>query len=62
MISEVDIRDWERVDFKKLEQQVMEGGMLNQHALLNFLKHVEKIRERQVKEYFNRVPALVRKQ
>ena len=61
MISEVDIRDWEHVDFKKLERQVLEGGMLNQNALLNFVKHVEKIRDRQAKEYLANVPALVRK-
>lgn len=58
MISEVELRDWEQLDFKKLERQALEGGMLNQKYMLDFIKLVQKIHQQQVK---NTIPALLRK-
>lgn len=59
MISEVDIRDWDRVDFKKIEEVLSDGTYLNPNAYMwEFISQVEQIRDKQIKASQKQVAAL----
>ena len=58
MTSEVDPRDWEKIDFSAFKKQ--EDGryrLPSLHEMLDFVDAVEKLREKQLA----RSPALLRK-
>lgn len=58
MISEVDIRDWDKVDFKAMEDAVCTFHEFYEYpVLMDFLRQVELIRDKQIKQ----VAALLRK-
>ena len=58
-ISEVDIRDWEQVDFKKIEEVLENGTYLDEHQYMwDFISQVEQLRNKQIKEATKTVAAL----
>ena len=72
MISEVDLRDWDKVDFDKARLAVdnlddysrMEVGIApygDTECLLAFISNVEKIYKSQLQAATKRVPAILRK-
>lgn len=72
MISEVDIRDWEKIDIQKAKEVVddlddfarMDKGVEAVGAIKfmqDFFQQLELIRDKQLKAAQSRVPALFRK-
>ena len=62
MISEVDLRDWERVDLKPFKPGV-DGAipMVPYHYILDFVQQIEQLKAKQFRGTQPRVPALLRK-
>lgn len=61
-ISEVDIRDWDKVDFKKIEEVLHDGTYLNERGYIwDFIEQVELIRDKQIKTSQQSVAALFRR-
>ena len=54
-ISEIDIRDWDRIDIPKTEKALME---FDWNELASFIKQVETIRDKQIREATKNVAAL----
>ena len=54
-ISEIDIRDWDRIDIPKTEKALME---FDWNELASFIKQVEQLRDKQIKEATKNVAAL----
>ena len=49
MVSEIDIRDWEQVDFDTIKKVVEDGTYLNPWSYVNyFIEQVELLRDKQV--------------
>jgi hypothetical protein len=64
MISEVDIRDWEKVDFpgvKGIVYGIMETQWGVSNSLLDFIETMELIRDKQIEAYNKQTAALLRK-
>ena len=69
MISEIDIRDWEKVDFKKVHKALDEIDFENMHppqwehayTLEIFIKQMELLKENQIKQATKHVPAIFKK-
>ena len=72
MISEVDLRDWDKVDFDKARLAVdnlddysrMEVGIApygDTECLLTFISNVEKIYKSQLQAATKHIPAILRK-
>ena len=59
MISEVDIRDWDKIDFKKIKD-VMEDGtyMTERQYVWDFIEQVEALRDKQIKSLAKQIPAV----
>ena len=59
MISEVDIRDWDQVDFKKINEVLENGTYLNERGYMwDFIEQVELLRDKQIKAASKQIPAL----
>ncbi len=68
MILEVDIRDWDRVDFKAVERSTESLGytaLLHQYQYLDtmwgFIRQVEQVYQKQTEQASKLIPALLRK-
>jgi hypothetical protein len=62
MISEIDIRDWEKVDFKTIEKVLEDGTYLNPNAYMwDFIQQVRDVMDGQVRTTQKQIPALFRK-
>lgn len=64
-LSEIDIRDWEKVDFKLINSPIINRNYPDPGDLFDlwetFQKQVEEIRDKQLAEYNKRIPAILRK-
>ncbi len=59
MISEVDIRDWDKVDFQQFQPNNDGRNLLIPfHKVLEFVEQVEKIRDAQIRAARKHIPAL----
>lgn len=54
-ISEIDIRDWDKIDIPKTEKALMK---FDWNELASFIKQVEQLRDKQIKEATKNVAAL----
>lgn len=66
MISEVDLRDWDRVDFDVARVAAenlydFEKPYMSYDALIRFIDSVEELRDSQIKTLNKHVPAILRK-
>ncbi len=65
MISEIDIKDWEKVDFKRItavQTALKDEELVYSLAILNaFIKQVELIRDTQIKEARKHIPVILQK-
>jgi hypothetical protein len=62
MISEVDIRDWDRVDFTPFHKNPAgQQKVVPYFQVLQFVADVQAIRDKQIKDARNRIPALFKK-
>lgn len=68
MISEVDLRDWDKVDFKSVHDgadKLVETAYLSQYQYIvkmyDFIKQVEELKKKQMNPPTKRLPALFRK-
>jgi hypothetical protein len=62
MISEVDLRDWDKVDFKPFKHGASGAAPLVPYPyLLDFIQQVEQLKAKQFRGIQPRVPALLRK-
>ena len=59
-LSEIDIRDWEKVDFEKVAD-VANNMEYDSLAIWQFYDQVLAMRERQLAEYNKKIPAILRK-
>ena len=63
MISEVDIRDWDKVDFKKINDVLEDGTYLNEKGYMwEFIAQVEAVYKAQTQQSTKRIPALFKKE
>lgn len=63
MISEVDLRDWDKVDFKPFKPDVHSGAvpMVPYHYVLDFVQQIEQLKAKQFRGTRPRISALLRK-
>ncbi len=62
MISEVDIRDWDRVDFKKINEVLENGTYMDEKGYMwDFIQQVEDVYRKQTEQASKLIPALLRK-
>lgn len=51
IISEVDLRDWDRVDFKKIEEVLEDGTYIQERAYFwDFLNQVKELHQKQLRK------------
>ena len=70
MVSEIDIRDWDRVDFKKINDVIDDLPLeeYNDPVLWASAKHIEdfvrevnRLRNKQIADAKRKIPAILRK-
>ena len=65
MISEINIRDWENIDFNLINSTIINRNYPDPGDLFDlwetFQKQVEALRDKQLAEYNRKVPAVLRR-
>jgi hypothetical protein len=62
-ISEIDIRDWDQVDFKTINKVVEDGTYLDPWSYVNrFIEQVETLRDRQIEAATRHIPRVLLKE
>lgn len=62
MISEVDLRDWDKVNFDRARDNAHAAESYYAFgALIDFINQVEDIRDKQIADAKRKIPAILRK-